>query len=197
VAPAEQNRPDVAAERAAWEQKAPFLDAERLVFLDETGTKTNMTRRYGRAPAGCRVRDHAPAGHWNTTTLIAAVRPSGPLAPLLLECATDGEVFAAWTEQFLVPSLREGDIVVMDNLTSHKSSRVRALIEAAGARLLYLPPYSPDLNPIEKMWSKIKALLRAAKARTQEALNEAVAAALAAVTPADIRGWFRHCGYEI
>lgn len=156
-----------------------------------------MTRRYGRAPVGQRVRDHAPAGHWNTTTLIAAVRPSGPAAPMLLEGATDADAFVTWTEQMLVPSLGAGDIVVMDNLSSHKSVRVRQLIEKAGATLLYLPPYSPDLNPIEKMWSKIKALLRGAKARTQESLQESVAAALSAISRADIEGWFRHCGYII
>lgn len=167
------------------------------MFVDETGAKTNMTRRYGRAPAGTRVHDHAPAGNWNTTTLIAAVGINGPLAPLLLQGATDGEVFAAWTEQFLVPTLAEGDIVVMDNLSSHKGKDVRALIEGAGARLLYLPPYSPDLNPIEKMWSKIKTLLRGAKARTRETLEQAVATALAAVTTTDVAGWFEHCGYTI
>jgi transposase len=173
------------------------LDARRLVFIDETGAKTNMTRRYGRAPAGKRVLDHAPSGHWNTTTLIAAMGSRGPLAPLLLEGATDTEVFAAWAEQMLVPALRPGDIVVMDNLSSHKAARIRTLIEGAKAHLLYLPPYSPDLNPIEKMWSKIKALLRGAKARTQEALSQAVANALNAVTHSDIEGWFRHCGYVI
>jgi transposase len=187
----------VRAEREQWKCRAPSLDARKLVFIDETGAKTNMTRRYGRAPAGRRVHDHAPAGHWNTTTLIAAMGRDGPLAPLLVEGATDAEVFAAWTEQFLVPALKKGDVVVMDNLSSHKSARIRALIEEAGASLLYLPPYSPDLNPIEKMWSKIKALLRGAKARTQEALSQAVASALNAVTDSDIAGWFRHCGYVI
>jgi len=197
LAPEEQNREDVKAQREEWAQNAPLLDARKLVFIDETGAKTNMTRRYGRAPVGKRVGDHAPAGHWNTTTLIAAVSESGPLAPLLLDGATDSEVFTAWVEQFLVPSLREGEIVVMDNLSSHKVKRVRELIESAGACLLYLPPYSPDLNPIEKMWSKVKALLRGAKARTQEALDKAVAQALAAVTQSDIQGWFRCCGYTI
>lgn len=195
--PEEQNREDVKAEREKWKQQAPLLSADSLVFLDETGAKTNMTRRYGRAPVGKRVEDQAPFGRWNTTTLIAAVRTSGAFAPLLLDGATDGDAFLAWVEQFLVPSLRKGDIVVMDNLSSHKTTAVLHAIEAAGAYLLYLPPYSPDLNPIEKMWSKIKAILRGAKARTYEALMEAVAKALSAITPSDIAGWFRHCGYTI
>lgn len=172
------------------------MDAASLVFLDETGAKTNMTRRYGRAVGGARLHDAAPAGHWSTTTLVSAVGRRGPMAPLLLEGAMDAEAFAAWVEQFLVRELQPGDTVVMDNLSSHKAHRVRPAIEAAGARLLYLPPYSPDLNPIEKMWSKIKALLRGAKARTQEALEKAVAASLAAITAGDVAGWFRSCGYD-
>lgn len=173
------------------------MDATNLVFLDETGAKTNMTRRYGRATMGERVHDMTPAGHWNTTTLLAAVSAKGPLAPLLLEGAMDADAFTAWVEQFLVRELKPGDIVVMDNLSSHKSAQIRPLIENAGAYLLYLPPYSPDLNPIEKMWSKIKTLLRGAKARTLETLTQAVAQALDAVTTNDIKGWFRLCGYII
>jgi len=146
---------------------------------------------------GERVGDQTPCGNWNTTTLIAAVRSTGPFAPMLLDGATDGDAFIAWVEQFLAPSLRRGEIVVMDNLSSHKISAVRQAIEAAGAQLLYLPPYSPDLNPIEKMWSKIKTLLRGAKARTYDALVSAVAEVLTAVTPSDIKGWFSHCGYAI
>jgi transposase len=165
--------------------------------VDETGAKTNMTRRYGRAPVGERVHDKAPAGHWSTTTFIGAVRDGGPIAPLLIEGATDADVFTAWVEQCLAPELKEGDIVVMDNLSSHKAKAVGELIAARGAKLLYLPPYSPDLNPIEKMWSKIKALLRRAKARSPEALTQAVADGLAAVTASDILGWFRSCGYVI
>ncbi len=183
------------AEREQWRQDAPALDVASLVFIDETGAKTNMTRRYGRALGGERVTDKTPAGHWNTTTLVAGVGTRGPLAPLLLEGALDADAFTAWVEQFLVRELRTGDVVVMDNLSSHKAQQVRPLIEKAGAKLLYLPPYSPDLNPIEKMWSKIKALLRGAKARTQEALGRAVAEALDAVTADDIKGWFRSCGY--
>ena len=197
MAPAEQDRPDVAEQRERWRKMAPTLDANHLVFIDETGTKTNMTRRYGRSPVGRRVGEHVPTSRWHSTTLLAAVRADGPQAPLLLEGATDADVFTAWIEQSLAPTLSPGDIVVMDNLSSHKCPAVRALIEARRATLEYLPAYSPDLNPIEKMWSKVKALLRGAKARTQAALEQAVACALDAVTHADIQGWFRSCGYTI
>lgn len=156
-----------------------------------------MTRLYGRAAKGERVTDHVPSGHWNTTTLIAAVRKSGPIAPFLLEGAIDGDAFLTYVEKVLAPSLRPGDILVMDNLSTHKGKAARAAVVAAGARILDLPPYSPDLNPIEKMWSKIKACLRKIAARTAEALTEAVAHALSTVTQADIRGWFRACGYII
>lgn len=156
-----------------------------------------MTRLYGRSARGQRVIDHVPSGHWNTTTLIAAVRADGPRAPMLLAGAMDGDAFLAYVEQVLVPTLREGDMLVMDNLSTHKNSAARRLIEAAGVRILDLPAYSPDLNPIEKMWSKMKASVRAAAARTQEALQDAIARALAAVTASDIDGWFQSCGYNI
>lgn len=187
----------MAQARERWIERAPALDAKRLVFIDETGTKTNMTRRHGRAPVGRRVGERVPTSRWHSTTLLAAVRADGANAPMLLEGAIDTDAFTAWIEQSLAPTLAPGDIVVMDNLSSHKSPAVRALIEARGASLEYLPAYSPDLNPIEKMWSKVKALLRGAKARTQEALEQAVARALDAVTHSDIQGWFRSCGYTI
>jgi len=187
----------VKAARERWRADAPALGTGSLVFLDETGAKNNMTRRYGRAPGGERARDRAPAGSWSTTTLVAAVSAAGPMAPMLLDGPLDAEAFAAWVEQSLVRELKAGDIVVMDNLSSHKTAQVRPLIERARARLLYLPPYSPDLNPIEKMWSKIKTLLRGAKARTAQALTEAVASALTAVSKTDMMGWFKSCGYEI
>lgn len=155
-----------------------------------------MTRTRGRAPKGVRVVEKVPGGHWTTMTMLAAVRTAGPLAGAMVRGATDTDVFLTWVEHALVPALRVGETVVMDNLPPHKSPRVRQLIEAAGCRLLYLPPYSPDFNPIENMWSKVKACLRSAAARTHDALEQAVTDALHAITPNDCRGFFRHCGYN-
>jgi transposase len=173
------------------------VDPARLVFLDETGAKTNMTRAYARSRRGQRLIDHAPLGHWNTTTLVAAITHQGPIAPLVLDGPMNTEAFVAYVEQMLVPALAPGAIVVMDNLSPHHSPQVERLLRAAGAELVYLPPYSPDFNPIELVWSKVKAFLRAAKARTPEALWAAIAAALERVTPVDIRGFFCHCGVGV
>jgi transposase len=156
-----------------------------------------MTRRYGRAVRGERVQDAVPAGHWRTLTLLAALGLGGVRAAMTVEAPTDGDVFLAYVEQVLAPRLEPGEVVVLDNLPAHKVAGVRALIEARGAQLLYLPPYSPDFNPIEQAWSKIKELLRALKARTLPLLDDAVTAALAAITPDNAVGWFRHCGYRI
>jgi transposase len=183
--------------RQQWHTHVAQIDPRRLVFIDESGARTNMTRLYGRAAVGRRVRDAVPTAHWSTTTMIAAVRADGAGAPMLLEGPIDGLSFDAWTEQVLVPELRPGDVVVLDNLSTHKHVVARARIQAAGASVLDLPPYSPDLNPIEKMWSKIKAFLRGAKARSFDELAAAFAAALRAVTAQDIRGWFQSCGYTI
>jgi transposase len=170
-------------------------DPSRLIYLDETGAKTNMTRLYARAKKGCRAVDHAPQGHWNTTTLVAAIACKSALAPMVLDGAMDGVAFQAYVEHVLVPALpASGAIVVMDNLSAHKSPTIARLIEGAGAQVRYLPPYSPDLNPIEPMWSKVKSLLRAAKTRTQEELWLAIAQALAQITPSDTQGFFCHCG---
>jgi transposase len=168
---------------------------ERLVFLDETGAKTNMTRLRGRAPGGQRLVDAAPAGHWATTTLMSSVRLDGSTAAMVIEGATDAEVFLQYAQQVLTPHLRPGDIVVMDNLSPHKVPPVKAAIESCGASVWFLPPYSPDLNPIEKMWSKIKAYLRKVKARTLEALIDAIREGLESVTVSDVLGWFKECGY--
>ena len=173
------------------------IDPARLVFLDESGATTEMTRRYGRAPSGERVREATPAGHWSTLTLLGAMTREGLLAAMTIDSPTDGEVFLAYVDQVLCPRLQPGQIVVLDNLGAHKVEGVRERIEAAGAQLLYLPPYSPDFNPIEQAWSKIKQHLCKAKARTLERLQDAVAQALASVTPQDATGWFRHCGYTI
>jgi transposase len=170
------------------------VDPHRLVFLDESGAKTNMTRLYGRVMGGARVVDSAPGGHWCTTTMLSALRLDGSTAAMVIEGATDREVFEAYVQHVLTPNLREGDIVVLDNLAPHKTPEVVAAIETAGAEVWFLPPYSPDLNPIEKMWSKVKQFLRSAKARTEEALLEAIAAALQSVRPCDAQGWFSSCG---
>lgn len=154
-----------------------------------------MTRRYGRAAAGERVAEGTPAGHWRTLTVLGAIRASGWVATMTIEAATDGEIFLAYLEHMLCPQLQPGDIVVMDNLAAHKVRGVRELIERSGAELRYLPPYSPDFNPIEKCWSKMKQLLRAAKARSLMSLEHGVADALAAVTPQNVQACFRHCGY--
>jgi transposase len=155
-----------------------------------------MTRLRGRALRGERVHAAAPAGHWHTTTMICAMRLDGSTACMAIEGATDAVVFQAYTERILCPTLRPGDIVVMDNLAAHKNERTLSLIEQAGASILFLPPYSPDLNPIEKMWSKVKQALRRAEARTLPALTSAIAAALALVTATDAAGWFGSCGYS-
>lgn len=167
------------------------------MFLDESGVTTEMTRRYGRAANGARVHDATPAGHWRTLTLLAALSLEGVRAAMTVESPTDGDVFLAYLEQVLGPRLQPGDVVVLDNLPAHKVAGVRSLIEVHGAQLLYLPPYSPDFNPIEPAWSKIKELLRAAKARTLPLLDDAITVALAAITPDNATGWFRHCGYRI
>jgi transposase len=171
------------------------IDPRRLIFIDESGAKTNMARLRARAPLGERALAKEPAGHWATTTMIGAVRLSGPCATLAVEGATDAEVFRTYVQQVLVPELKAGDVVIMDNLQPHKAAGVREAIEEAGATLLYLPPYSPDFNPIENMWSKVKQWLRSAAARTFDSLCHAIEAALNAVTPHDFLGFFRHCGY--
>lgn len=152
-----------------------------------------MTRLYGRAVAGQRVHEATPQSHWKVVTLIGALRVSGLVAPMTVEAATDGEIFLAYVEYFLCPELRPEDVVVMDNLSAHKVDGVRQLIEATGAKLLYLPPYSPDLNPIEKAWSKIKQILRALKARSTETLDQAITEALLHITADNARAWFRLC----
>jgi len=167
------------------------------VFIDEAAAKTNMVRLYGWGPRGERLHAHAPAGHWNTTTMISSVRLDGTTACMTVKGAADTEVFRTYVQEFLLPTLRPGDVVVMDNLRAHKSAPTIALIQSAGAEVRFLPPYSPDLNPIEKMWSKVKTSLRRTAARTHEKLLEAIAAALDSVSSKDARGWFDSCGYNI
>ena len=165
------------------------------MFIDESGAKTNMTRLRGRGRPGQRVCDHAPHGHWNTTTMLGSIRLDGTTSCLVVEGPTTREVFREYVRQILCPTLRVGDIVIADNLSPHKDRESEALIKARGARLEFLPPYSPDFNPIEKMWSKVKAHLRAAKARSQDKLIVAIGQGLKTITSHDAAGYFFSCGY--
>jgi transposase len=167
------------------------IDAERLVFLDESGVSTQMTRRYGRARRGVRVSESTPEGNWKILTILGAMSVRGLIATMTVEAATDAEIFLAYLDHVLCPALRPGDVVVMDNLSSHKVTGVRERIEAAAAELLYLPPYSPDLNPIEKAWAKLKQQLRSAKARSKEALDHAIEQLIPTIRPQDAAAWFR------
>ena len=190
---AEQNREDVKLQRKLWLLALLDLDPKHLVFIDESGAKTNMTRLHGRARHGNRLFAYAPQGHWCTTTMISSVRLDGTTAAMEIEGATDSAVFRAYVRHVLTPTLHPKDIVVMDNLRAHYDAKALALIEATGARVKFLPPYSPDYNPIEKMWSKIKNLLRGFATRTQNELSAAITRAFEAVTPSDVQGWFSSC----
>lgn len=158
---------------------------------------TDLLRRYGRSLRGVRLRDHTPCGHWEAHTIVAALRPHGITAPAVFDGPIDNDSFRAYVEQVLVPTLRRGDVVVLDNLAVHKQPEVRAAIEAAGAQLRFLPPYSPDFNPIEMAFAKLKALLRAARPRTFDHVTALTATALALFTPAECRNYIRHCGYRL
>ena len=183
--------------RARWAKAKRRVAHRRFLFIDESGAKTNMTRLYGRAPRGERVYDSVPNGRWEATTMIAAIGRNGPQAPWVLDGPMNGDAFAVWTKEVLGPILIPGDIVVMDNLSVHKNTAARAAITNAGATIWDLPPYSPDLNPIEKMWSKVKAHLRKAKARDTESLYRAIGDAMAQVSTQDIQNWFASCGYSL
>jgi len=193
---AEQERPDILKRRRDWFEAQPDLDPQRLIFIDETWASTNMTRRYGRSPRGERLRSGVPHGHWRTTTFVAGLRLAGMVAPMVLDGPINGLAFQAYVDQVLVPELKPGDIVVMDNLGSHKGSGVRAAIEAAGASLLYLPPYSPDFNPIENAFSKLKALLRKAAERTRDSLWSRIADIIPLFSPAECANFFKAAGYD-
>jgi transposase len=173
----------------------PRLDSSRLIFLDETWATTNMARSQGRAPRGERLVAPVPYGHWHTTTFLCGLRHDGLVAPLVLDGAINGAAFLAYIEQMLCPTLRAGDIVICDNLGSHKVSGVREAIEACGASLLYLPPYSPDLNPIELAFSKLKRLLRSAAKRTVDALWSTIGQLLKQFHAGECANYLRHCGY--
>jgi len=182
--------------REAWFEGQLDLDPAKLIFIDETWTTTNMARKCGRALKGERLRASVPHGHWKTTTFLAGLRLTGMVAPMVLDGPINGVWFQAYVEQVLVPTLSPGDIVIMDNLGSHKGAEVRKAIEAAGAKLLYLPPYSPDFNPIENAFSKLKALLRKAAERTVDALWDRIGILLGAFTPQECANFFAAAGYE-
>ena len=173
------------------------MDADRFVFIDETSATTAMTRLSGWGPKGQRLVDAAPHGHWKTTTFVAGLRASGIIAPVVLDGPMTGDAFRIYVEQVLAPELEPGDAVVMDNLSAHKVAGVQEAIRAAGASVLYLPSYSPDFNPIEQLFAKLKALLRKAAARTQEALWDAIGRHLDDFTPEECRNYLAHCGYEL
>jgi transposase len=185
----------VAAARAGWRQRQPALSPEHLVLIDETWATTNLARRHGRARRGQRLVAAVPHGHWKTSTFVAALRQDRITAPCVFDGAINGARFLAYVEQALAPTLGPGDVVIMDNLGAHKVAGVREAIQARGARLLYLPPYSPDLNPIEQAFAKLKALLRTAAKRTVEGLWRAIAHALDAFTPAECTNYLAHAGY--
>jgi putative transposase len=192
---AEQDRPDIARRRSQWTARQDRIDPSRLVFIDETWTKTNMAPLRGWAPRGQRLKAKVPHGHWKTMTFLGALRLDGIEAPWLIDGPINGERFRLYVEKVLVPTLRPGDIVIMDNLGSHKSKAVRRAIRQAGARLFFLPKYSPDLNPIEQFFAKLKHWLRKAAGRTTDAVYEAIGPILDSVTSAECANYFANAGY--
>jgi transposase len=193
---AEQKREDVVEARRQWVAEQLTIVPDEVVFLDETWAKTNMTRTYGRSLRGTRLVQYVPNGRWQTNTFLGAMRSTGFVAPLCVEGAINGRIFLAWVEQHLVPTLKQGDVVVMDNLSSHKVKGVVEAIAAVGAEVRYLPPYSPDLNPIELAFSKFKKLLRDGAQRTIEKLTELCGRVLDLFTEHECRNYLRHCGYR-
>jgi transposase len=185
------------AARRQWYDWLPFRDVRQYVFLDECGVTTDLLRRYGRSPRGERLRDHTPCGHWQAHTVIAGLRLEGITAPAVFNGPIDSPSFLAYVEQVLVPTLRPGDVVVLDNLAVHKQPEVRAALAQVGAHLRFLPPYSPDFNPIELAFAKLKAFLRAARPRTFDQVNALVAAAIILFTSTECLNYIRHCGYQV
>ena len=185
----------MAAARAAWCDSQGALNPVRLIFIDETWIATNMIRRYGRSPRGERLVGAVPYGHWKTTTFVGGLRCDGLTAPFVIDGPINGEWFRTYVEKVLAPTLRPGDIVILDNLGAHKVAGVRAAVEARGARLLYLPPYSPDLNPIEQLFAKLKTLLRKAAERTVEATWKRIGTLLDCFTPKECANYFANAGY--
>jgi transposase len=193
----EQRRPDVAVTRRQWRATLPVRDARQYVFVDESGVTTDLLRRYARSLRGTRIGDHTPCGHWQTHTVVAALRPTALTATAVFDGPIDAATFRAYIEQVLVPTLHPGDVVVLDNLAAHKQPEVRRAIEQAGALLRFLPPYSPDFNPIELAFAKLKAFLRAARPRTFDQVCELMATALGLFMPDECANYVRHCGYRL
>lgn len=191
----ERDTPRVRALRGHFKKRVASVDPGKLVFVDESGINTAMTRTRGRAPPGQRVHGAVPQGHWKTLTMIGALRLEGFAAAVTVDAATDTDVFDAFVRDALVPALRPGDVVLWDGLAPHKVPRMKERVESARATLMPLPPYSPDLSPIEPSWSKVKGRVRGREPRTPEALGQAAADGFASVTAADARGWFENCGY--
>lgn len=193
----EQRRPDVAAARRRWREIQSLQDMRAYVFLDECGVTTDLLRRYGRSPRGTRLHDHTPCGHWQTHTVIAGLRLGGLTAPAVFDGPIDNPSFLAYIDQILVPTLRPGDVVVLDNLVIHKQPAVRAAIEVVGATVRYLPPYSPDLNPIEQAFAKLKAFLRAARPRSFDDVCALMRDAMPRFTPTECGHYMQHAGYRV
>jgi transposase len=194
----EQDEAAIQEERQAWPEAIAGIATERFVFIDESAALTNLVRLYGRSPRGERAPGAVPCGHWDRVTILGALGPEGIVAAMSIPAATDGAVFHAYLEQVLLPELRRtrpDAVLVMDNLAAHKAQAVRTLLDASGFTYLYLPRYSPDLNPIEPAWAKVKGILRKAAARTVDALHAALGPALAAISKDDARGFFHHAGY--
>ena len=184
----------MAEARVEWRRMQPDLQG-RLIFLDETGARTDMTRRHAWSDVGTRALGRAPGGHWKTTTFLAGLTANGLIAPFVLDGPMDRAAFTEYVRQVLVPELRAGDVVILDNLPGHKGEEAAELVEACGAKLMFLPPYSPDLNPIEMLFSKLKTLLRKAERRTREALWQTIGDLLDAFTPDECANYIRHAGY--
>lgn len=191
----EQDRPDVKRRREQWRKYQGRIDPKRLVFIDETWTKTNMAPLRGWGPRGARVKGKAPFGRWKTLTFIAALRQGSLEAPCLFDGPINGEVFLAWVRKVLVPTLKPGEVVIMDNLGSHRGKAVRWAIRKAGAKLLFLPKYSPDLNPIEQVFSKLKHGLRKAQARSYDGVLKAIGERLGTYSSEECRNYLKNCGY--
>ena len=187
----------MAAARRRWQDTQPLRDMRQYVFLDECGVSTDLLRRYGRSPRGTRLHDHTPCSHWQTHTVIAGLRVDGLTAPAVFDGPIDTPTFRAYVEQVLVPTLRPGDVVVLDNLAVHKQPEIRAAIEGVQARVHFLPPYSPDFNPIEQVFAKLKAFLRAARPRNFDQVCDLIAAAINLFTPTECANYMRHSGYRV